>query len=131
MQRYYFYQKKEQFIDDFLNSVITKLFFIIHNSKDYCRKDTFFLKRNLLVYSHSGSIHVLGSLLLILAYLIDDGDGSLCEFDGYCLSCSLALDMSCAADFLSSSLFAFAKNIWRYGFAFSLFLEAMNIWAAL
>lgn len=27
VQRYYFYQKKEQFIDDFLNSVITKLFF--------------------------------------------------------------------------------------------------------
>ena len=44
MQRYYFYQKKEQFIDDFLNSVITKLFFIIHNSKDYSRKDTAFLK---------------------------------------------------------------------------------------
>ena len=44
MQRYYFYQKKEQFIDDFLNSVITKLFFIIHNSKDYCCKDTAFLK---------------------------------------------------------------------------------------
>lgn len=55
----------------------------------------------------------------------------LCEFDGYCLSCSLALDMSCAASFLSSSLFAFAKNIWRCCFAFSLFLEAMNIWAAL
>ena len=55
----------------------------------------------------------------------------LCECDGYCLSCSLALDMSCAASFLSSSLFAFAKNIWRYSFAFSLFLEAMNIWAAL
>ena len=36
----------------------------------------------------------------------------LCEFDGYCLSCSLALDMSCAVSFLSSSLFAFAKNIW-------------------
>ncbi len=36
----------------------------------------------------------------------------LCEFDGYCLSCSLALNMSCAASFLSSSLFAFAKNIW-------------------
>ena len=44
VQRYYFYQKKEQFIDDFLNSVITKLFFIINNSKDYCRKDTAFLK---------------------------------------------------------------------------------------
>ena len=49
MQRYYFYQKKEQFIDDFL--------------------------RNLLVYSHSGSIYVLGPLFLVLAYLIDDGDG--------------------------------------------------------
>ena len=36
----------------------------------------------------------------------------LCEFDGYCLSCSLALNMSCAASFLLSSLFAFAKNIW-------------------
>ena len=45
VQRYYFYQKKEQFIDDFLNSVITKLFFIIHNSKDYCRKDMAFLKK--------------------------------------------------------------------------------------
>lgn len=31
--------------------------------------------RILLVYSHSGSIHVLGRLLLVLAYLIDDGDG--------------------------------------------------------
>lgn len=31
--------------------------------------------RNSLVYSHSGSIYVLGSLLLVLAYLIDDGDG--------------------------------------------------------
>lgn len=27
---------------------------------------------NSLVYSHSGSIHVLGSLLLVLAYLIDE-----------------------------------------------------------
>ena len=77
MQRYYFYQKKEQFIDDLLNSVITKLFFIIHNSKDYYRKDTAFL-RILLVYSHSGSIYVLGSLFLVLAYLIDDGDGGRC-----------------------------------------------------
>ena len=46
VQRYYFYQKKEQSIDDFL--------------------------RNLLVYSHSGSIYVLGSLFLVLAYLIDE-----------------------------------------------------------
>lgn len=52
VQRYYFYQKKEQFVDDFL--------------------------RNSLVYSHSGSIYVLGSLLLVLAYLIDDGDGGRC-----------------------------------------------------
>lgn len=51
VQRYYFYQKKEQFIDDFL--------------------------RNSLVYSHSGSIYVLGSLLLVLAYLIDDGDETM------------------------------------------------------
>ena len=46
VQRYYFYQKKEQFVDDFL--------------------------RNSLVYSHSGSIYVLGSLFLVLAYLIDE-----------------------------------------------------------
>ena len=46
VQRYYFYQKKEQFVDDFL--------------------------RYSLVYSHSGSIYVLGSLLFVLAYLIDE-----------------------------------------------------------
>ena len=34
--------------------------------------------RNSLVYSHSGSIYVLGSLLLVLAYLTDDGDGGRC-----------------------------------------------------
>lgn len=34
--------------------------------------------RKLLIYSHSGSIHVLGSLLLVLAYLTDDGDGGRC-----------------------------------------------------
>lgn len=63
VQRYYFYQKKEQFVDDFLRKYACLL--------------TFFL-RNSLVYSHSGSIYVLGSLLLVLAYLIDDGDGGRC-----------------------------------------------------
>lgn len=57
VQRYYFYQKKEQFVDDFLRKYACLL--------------TFFL-RNSLVYSHSGSIYVLGSLLLVLAYLIDE-----------------------------------------------------------
>ena len=47
------------FIDDFLREV--RLF-------------TDDILRNSLVYSHSGSIHVLGSLLLVLAYLTDDGD---------------------------------------------------------
>lgn len=60
VQRYYFYQKKEQFVDDFFKKV--RLF-----TDDFLR--------NSLVYSHSGSIYVLGSLLLVLAYLIDDGDG--------------------------------------------------------
>ena len=63
VQRYYFYQKKEQFVDDLLRKYACLL--------------TFFL-RNSLVYSHSGSIYVLGSLLLVLAYLIDDGDGGRC-----------------------------------------------------
>ncbi len=62
VQRYYFYQKKEQFVDDFLRKYACLL--------------TFFL-RNSLVYSHSGSIYVLGSLLLVLAYLIDDGDETM------------------------------------------------------
>lgn len=57
VQRYYFYQKKEQFVDDFLRKYACLL--------------TIFL-RNSLVYSHSGSIYVLGSLLLVLAYLIDE-----------------------------------------------------------
>lgn len=62
VQRYYFYQKKKQFIDDFFKKV--RLF-----TDDFLR--------NSLVYSHSGSIHVLGSLLLVLAYLIDDGDETM------------------------------------------------------
>ena len=36
-----------------------------------------FLRKS-LVYSHSGSIHVLGRLLLVLAYFVDDGDGGRC-----------------------------------------------------
>ena len=34
--------------------------------------------RKLLIYSHSRSVHALGSLLLVLAYLTDDGDGGRC-----------------------------------------------------
>ena len=52
VQRYDFYQKKSSLLTIFL--------------------------RNSLVYSHSGSIHVLVRLLLVLAYLVDDGDGGRC-----------------------------------------------------
>ena len=57
MQRYYFYQKKEQFIDDFFKKV--RLF-----------TDDFFIYS--LVYFLSGRIYVLGPLFLVLAYLIDE-----------------------------------------------------------
>ena len=62
VQRYYFYLKIAHFIDDFFKKI--------------CRiTDDFSIK--LLIYSHFGSIHVLGSLLLVLAYLTDDGDETM------------------------------------------------------
>ena len=62
VQRYYFYQKKKTVYRRFFKKV--RLF-----TDDFLR--------NSLVYSHSGSIHVLGSLLLVLTYLIDDGDETM------------------------------------------------------